>query len=209
MNVNSSRERRTQRLRERFRRETTQAVLEAAEEVFAEKGLHGASMSEISRRAGVAVGTLYNHFADREALLKHLLDMRCRELLDLIDAEIKELSRGTFVDQLVAFTNSFFSAKEKHRALFRIVLEEEQAGRPLRSGGDIKREIYHRLDKLVRRGVKDGFLRERDSELFPSLLMGMFRGVMMREQYGAPLTPVGECAGQLVDFFLHGARRSR
>src|SRR3954463_14790871 len=102
MNVNSVRERRSQkrpskeRLRERFRQETAEAVLQAAEEVFAEKGFHAASMSEIARRAGVAVGTLYNHFADRETLLKHLLDTRCQELLALVDHDWKELQDGRF-----------------------------------------------------------------------------------------------------------------
>jgi AcrR family transcriptional regulator len=210
MNVNSVRERRGQKrppkkLRDRFRQETAQAVLAAAEEVFVEKGLHGASMGEIARRAGVAVGTLYNHFADREALLHHLIDMRCRELVARIDEDFKQLQGGRFVDQLMALVNNFFAMKERHRALFVIVMQEEQAGRALRSD-DIKREIYRRVEKLVQRGVKEGFLRERDAALFPSLLMGMFRGVMMREQYGAPLTPLNECVGPLVDFFLHGAR---
>jgi AcrR family transcriptional regulator len=214
MNVNSVRERRSQKrptkklpekLRVRFRQETAQAVLEAAEEVFVEKGLHAASMGEIARRAGVAVGTLYNHFADREALLGHLLDMRCRELLQQLDHDLKELQHANFVGQLMAVVNNFFSMKEKHRALFVIVVQEEQAGRVLRSD-DIKREVYRRIEKLVHRGVKEGYLRERDSELFPSLLMGMFRGIMMRPSYGAPETPLGECTGPLVDFFLHGAR---
>src|SRR3954463_15021581 len=118
MNMNSPRERRTQvqgrgRLRERFREETAAAVLEAAEDVFVEKGLHAASMGDIARRAGVAVGTLYNHFADRDALLNVLLDTRSRELLAEVDAELKKYQRGTFVDQLMAFVSTLFRGKEK------------------------------------------------------------------------------------------------
>jgi AcrR family transcriptional regulator len=190
------------KLRDRFRQETASAVLAAAEEVFAEKGLHGASMNEIARRAGVAVGTLYNHFADREALLSHLLEMRCRELLQAVDGELKQTRN--FHDQLVALVSTFFSSKEKHRALFLLVTQEEKARG---SSDEIKREVYRRVDKLVKRGVKEGLLRERDADLYASLLMGMLRGVMMREHYGAPLTPLAECVHPLVDFFLWGARR--
>lgn len=38
-------------------------------EVVAERGLHGASMSSIAQAAGVAVGTAYVHYADKEDLL--------------------------------------------------------------------------------------------------------------------------------------------
>ena len=83
-----------QKLRQRFREATSRAVLEAAEQVFAEDGLHGASMSRIAERAGVAVGTLYNHFKDREALFNALLDQRRAELLDELDRARAALRAG-------------------------------------------------------------------------------------------------------------------
>jgi AcrR family transcriptional regulator len=45
-----------------------QRLLEAAKEVFAEKGSQG-SLEEIARRAGVGIGTLYRHFPARDALV--------------------------------------------------------------------------------------------------------------------------------------------
>jgi len=59
------------RLRDRLREEANRAILTAAEEVFSEEGL-GARMEQIAARAGVAVGTLYNHFQDRGALVNAL-----------------------------------------------------------------------------------------------------------------------------------------
>ncbi|MFC1432564.1 TetR/AcrR family transcriptional regulator [Streptacidiphilus sp. N1-3] len=44
-------------------------LLEAAEQVFAEKGI-GASTEEIARQAGVGIGTVFRHFPTKEALLK-------------------------------------------------------------------------------------------------------------------------------------------
>ena len=61
------------RLRHRLREETVSAILEAAEHEFASDGLHAARMERIAARAGVAVGTLYNHFDDREALVLALV----------------------------------------------------------------------------------------------------------------------------------------
>jgi len=50
-------------------------LLEAADVVFAERGA-AASLEEIAQRAGVGIGTLYRHFATREALLAAACDDR-------------------------------------------------------------------------------------------------------------------------------------
>lgn len=49
------------------------SILESAQAVFTEKGFHRATIREIATRAGVADGTVYNHFADKNALILALL----------------------------------------------------------------------------------------------------------------------------------------
>ncbi|MBX3190456.1 MAG: helix-turn-helix transcriptional regulator [Labilithrix sp.] len=56
-------------------------LLRAAEDVFAERGLAGAKVEEIVRRAGVSKGAFYLHFESKEAALKQLVESflaRCR-----------------------------------------------------------------------------------------------------------------------------------
>ena len=50
-------------------RETQEALLSAAEQVFSEVGIAQATVAEICERAGVAVGTFYGRFPDKDALL--------------------------------------------------------------------------------------------------------------------------------------------
>lgn len=49
-------------------------ILDAATRVFAEKGFHRAKIKEIAREAGVAGGTIYNYFRNKEDLAFALLD---------------------------------------------------------------------------------------------------------------------------------------
>jgi AcrR family transcriptional regulator len=49
-------------------------LLRAAEEVFAERGLAGAKVEEIARRAGISKGAFYLHFESKEAALKQLVE---------------------------------------------------------------------------------------------------------------------------------------
>lgn len=57
----------------------------AAAELFAERGVD-VPLDEIARRAGVSIGTLYNHFPNRGALLDAVLPGRLAELDRLADA---------------------------------------------------------------------------------------------------------------------------
>src|SRR3954462_7321519 len=49
-------------------------LLRAAEQGFAERGLAGAKVEEIARRAGVSKGAFYLHFESKEAALKQLVE---------------------------------------------------------------------------------------------------------------------------------------
>lgn len=66
------------------------AILEAATRLFAERGLAAAPTSEISKRAGVAEGTLFTYFATKDDLINSLY----REIkLELADAMMSDFPR--------------------------------------------------------------------------------------------------------------------
>ena len=60
--------------RQRSQQETRQRIREAAARLFAEHGSAATRTADIAAAAGVAVGTVYLHFKDKDALLKNLLD---------------------------------------------------------------------------------------------------------------------------------------
>lgn len=53
---------------------TRDALIEAALELFAEKGIHGTSLEEIATAAGFSRGAIYSNFADKEALIFAVVD---------------------------------------------------------------------------------------------------------------------------------------
>jgi AcrR family transcriptional regulator len=62
--------------REESRVETRRRLLDAAEQVFAERGFHGASIEEIAGRAGFSSGAFYSNFDDKQELFLALFDRR-------------------------------------------------------------------------------------------------------------------------------------
>ncbi|MED5369706.1 MAG: TetR/AcrR family transcriptional regulator [Myxococcota bacterium] len=58
----------------RMRAQTRRALLDAALEVAAERGFHGASIARIAERAGVSKALVFKHFASKDKLLEALLE---------------------------------------------------------------------------------------------------------------------------------------
>src|SRR2546422_4014824 len=58
-------------------------IVEAAEQVFAERGFAAAKLQDISRLAGLSMGTIYAIFPSKTALYRAILEERGRELLQL------------------------------------------------------------------------------------------------------------------------------
>jgi AcrR family transcriptional regulator len=195
-------------LRERIRLATAGAILGAAEQVFAEQGLQGARMNDIAARAGMAVGTLYNHFKDRDALLAGLIDFRRVEALEQLDAAMAV--DGPFPVVLQEFLSRYMAYYISHKPFFQIYLQGELV-RPNNhlpqasaKAPEFGREIYGRFCEVVRRGVDSGELEPQTAEYYPAILMGMLRGCFIREKLmggKGELPPVHE----LVRFFLKGA----
>src|ERR1700710_1317765 len=69
------------------------ALVEAAREVFGERGL-AAPLDEIARRAGIGNATLYRHFADRRALAHAVLLSVVTRTADRAEAEAAAAAAG-------------------------------------------------------------------------------------------------------------------
>lgn len=66
--------------RERTKVQNRSAILDAACAVFAEQGYDGASIRDVIRRTGLASGTFYNYFPDKESVFHAVIEERTREL---------------------------------------------------------------------------------------------------------------------------------
>lgn len=53
-------------------KEKRQLILESAEKLLATDGFHGLSMQKVANQAGVAAGTIYRYFDDKEALIEEI-----------------------------------------------------------------------------------------------------------------------------------------
>lgn len=192
---------------------TTDAILSAAEKVFAREGLHAAKMEAIAAEAGVAVGTLYNHFHDRQALFDSLIEARRSELVSRMDLALAESEGERFEVQLRALVTALAQHLEEHQPFLTILMEGEASHNcrtfpvAIAKPRHTMEQIYERLQELVGRGLASNELRRDDSEVFPTILMGLLRGAMMRRLFHSRANEpaMTELVEPFVRFFLTGA----
>ena len=163
-------------LRDRLRQSAREEILAAAERIFSRDGLATARMDAIAKEAGVAVGTLYNHFLDRDALIRSLNESHRVELLKSFDEQVSAAKGGRA--EIEAAVRAVLEHLELHAPFQRILMESEQYG--LSGIKSLMEELYDRTQQVVQRIVKRGELRTDDAALWPTLLFGMVRGLMIR-----------------------------
>ncbi|MER7501817.1 helix-turn-helix domain-containing protein [Nonomuraea pusilla] len=135
-------------------RRNREAVLDAAAELFAQRG-DAVQMDEIAERAGLGVGTLYRHFADKRALLAAIIGRRFEAMTALARAADEA------EDPWVAFETLLYGYLESAEAdaAFRFAL----LGPEKPSWKDIvaeKKDFSAITERIVRRAVHAGRLRE-------------------------------------------------
>jgi AcrR family transcriptional regulator len=192
------------RLRDRQREAVSAALLDAAEEVIAARGMPEAGMVEIAKRAGVAVGTLYNYFTDRDGLVRALLDARRNAIAPRIKALLAD-SKGPFETRLRGFIRSVLALFEENRRFVKLSFEVDA---PLAHKGKsraVTETLRSCLHDLLVAGVAEGVIANRDVTLRVRLLASCVRSVVVHElqMNGAFTTD----ADAIVDLFLDGARR--
>ncbi len=101
---------------------TRQRLLAAAEEVFAEKGYHGAVVDDIVRASESSKGGFYFHFPNKQAIFLSLVDALVPKLQRAVERAIADESDP--IDQMDAALRTVLTTFSRHRRLSKILLVE-------------------------------------------------------------------------------------
>ncbi|MDQ2905358.1 MAG: TetR/AcrR family transcriptional regulator [Chloroflexota bacterium] len=155
---------------------TRRKILDAAEEVFGETGYYEASISEITRRAGVAQGTYYIYFhSKREIFAELVVDIGKRLRADIREAIMGATGR---LDAERRGFRAFFQFVATHRRIYSIVQEAE------RVAPEAAQAYYRGISQGYIRGLNEamaeGSIRNVNAEAVTYALMGIGHFVALR-----------------------------
>jgi AcrR family transcriptional regulator len=102
-----------------------QAILDAALGVFAEHGFEAARLEDVARRAGVAKGTLYLYFEDKQALFQSLVRSAIDPIFERVEAvsAVPDLPLAQVLEVLFAVFQSQVLGTDR-KLLIRLIIAE-------------------------------------------------------------------------------------
>jgi len=191
---------------EKSKSEKYHKILNSAGAVFAEHGFYKATISQIAARAGVADGTLYLYFKNKDDILYQYLSFKIGLVFEKMNAAV---AKGT-------------DAESKLRNMIRCHLEEFQRDqnmaivfqsevrylRDIKSQvKDISKTYFDLLSDIIEQGQIEGSMRQ---DLFVGLvkrfILGAVEGVITTWVNAHCRYDLGTMADPLVDLYMAGVR---
>jgi AcrR family transcriptional regulator len=106
-------------------------ILDAAAAVFSEKGFHPTTTRDIAKRAGISEGTIYNYFANKNALLLGIFErMKDSAVQDYVPEALEAPDFPTFLRMYLR--PPLIALQKDNFALFRIIISETMVNEELR-----------------------------------------------------------------------------
>ena len=178
-------------------RKTLRKLLDAATVEFGERGFHEASISSITRRAGVALGSFYTYFDSKDAIFRALVG-------DLSDA-VRQAAASAITEPKDALATeqsalaAFLAFASEHKEIYRII-DEAEFVYPTAYRAHYT-SVAGRISERLRSGVAGGELRTDCAEVEAWAIMGMnvFLGLRYAiwSEEGDDLDAVASRAGEV------------
>jgi AcrR family transcriptional regulator len=181
-------------------RRTLRAILDAAAAEFGEKGFHEGSISGITRRAGVALGSFYTYFDSKDAVFRALV----RDMSDQVREHVAPAMKGA-TGQIAAeqaALRAFITFAREHKEIYRIIDEAEFV-----DPESFRRHYATTADRIARRlkaAAERGEVREDVSEIHAWAIMGMNVFLGLRYSVWDADVPAEEIAKTVAELLARG-----
>jgi len=182
---------------------TRDEILDAAAQIFSQKGFHATSMQDIAQAVNLQKGSLYHHINSKQeilvAVLDRALDMLIANMRDVLDQPLpadEKLRRAMCV---------YLETMLEHRDLAAVLLLEHRSLEPDQHSRHIpQRDRFECLWRdLIRDGSQNGLFHCSDAALSGRALLGVLNWTITWYRPDGSLAP-DQIAEQFADLFLQG-----
>ena len=190
--------------REQQREAKRNAVLQAAAQLFNERGFHATSLDDIAARLSVTKPTLYYYVKNKDEILLQCVSQGLQMTLEGIEASRQ--AGGNAVDQLRACMQVYADIVMQPFGMCLIRVGDEEVPEPSRTElRRMKSEIDHAFRRLVAQGVQEGSLAPCDPKMSAFMIAGALSWIGRWYQPGGDYTPeqvAQQCIATLCDGVL-------
>lgn len=183
-------------------------ILTAAAELFSRRDFGTVTVDDIAARAGVAKGTVYNHFDSKDALLTEAITTRLEHLVETLTESCRQRDDVRLNVRRVAVHVMSFMLK--YQPFFCMWKREEAwvcADRNHAWYG-LREHLQRVLVSQLQRGQREGTLRALDPDSVASHIFGAIDGAVLRNLGRVPDDPAVVTERDRLDEFIWTAIRA-
>ncbi len=153
--------------KEREKEQRREQILDAAEQIFIEKGLESVRMDEVAEKAELSKGTLYLYFKNKNEVA---LGVYIRGLMVIHQIMADELANpGTGMELMKRMVQVFFRFSDEHPHHFSLLVYFESAGidtleelkntRTMNMCNELGAKLHQYIRRAIQIGIQDGSIR--------------------------------------------------
>ncbi len=189
----------------------SELILEAAFEVFSNKGFHGAKMEEIAEKAGVGKGTIYEYFKNKVHLFHEMLIMQIEKYFFELEKGLK--NNATTIEKMHSLIKRHVTFSKGLQSIVSKFMIE--SGADMDADLDIKQRMidtykvkFQRLKEIIKRGVQQGEFREDiDIDTLTIFFFGGLTGITNTMLMFNSDLDDEEIADKVMDFLTKGIEK--
>jgi len=138
---------------------TVQAILIATTHILTEEGYDRLTTNRVAERAGVSIGSLYQYFPNKDALMVALAEHHANEMAQLAQHHLTELRDRSILEVLGQIVEAVLAAHAVNPKLHRVLQEQVPHS-----------EVMRHLDQTQVENLLRSFLAQRSDQLQPKNL---------------------------------------
>jgi TetR/AcrR family fatty acid metabolism transcriptional regulator len=184
-------------------------IIEAATKVFAKNGFYQSKIAQIAKEAGVADGTIYIYFENKDDILISLFEEQMKVVLDNMALQIAKINDPA--EKLEKFASTHLGLIEMNKDMAEIIqVELRQSGKFMKEYKNERfMEYLDIIGDIIIEGQKNGLFKK---DVLPGVAKRAFFGALdevsrfwvlsSRKQYD-----IRTVAKQISGFFLNGIKK--
>jgi len=158
-----------------------ESIIQAAIEIFSKKGFQAATISEIAQKAGVAEGSIYQYFKNKEDLFFSIPVEKTKEFRTQLELHLAGIL-GTFnkIRKFVWYFLYFFSVNPEYGRMLMLDMRVSKSFVRTDTYNFLKKSVSHILE-IIEEGQREGVIRKDiDIYILRHLVLGVLEHIVTR-----------------------------
>jgi AcrR family transcriptional regulator len=186
-----------------------QAIQDAVIRLICREGLKSVTMERVAQETGIAKGTVYLHYHDKQELLEAVKESALTPMMTSVDEVFR--SEGAPEHKLRSLVSCYFAYFDEHRDLFRVLIYEREVIRVQgsRYQSDRYRHMVQESARVINDGIRSGVFRQVDAHNVAAMFIESMYALMNQRLRSDKPAPVEQDANLIGDLFIHGLEKRK